>query len=137
MKIRLLALIIVTLIAQPVLAGQMPDTEMDNLAGDTMHFPADFTGKPTLVILGFAHEQRLEAARVAELLQKAQKSNSRLSWYELPIIDAPFFVHYFIKNGMRNGTDEALHMHIVPQFVDEDEWHASTGITEKEGSVSV
>ena len=132
MNIRLAALLVATLIAQPVFAGQMPETEMDNLAGDTMHFPEDFNGKPTLVILAFAHEQRVEAGRVNMLLQKAQETNSSLSWYEMPIIDAPFFVHYFIKNGMRDGTDETLHAHMVPQFVDEDDWRKSTGITSTE-----
>ena len=129
MIIRLLALLVTAIIAFPVFAGQFPETEMDNLAGATMHFPADFEGKPTLVIFAFAHEQRGDAARVVALLEKAQQTNGLLSWYEMPIIDAPFFVHYFIKNGMRDGTDESLHSHMVPQFVDIDEWRQSTGIT--------
>ena len=132
MKIRFLALLIATTLSQPALAGQYPKTEMDNLAGETMNFPADFTGNPTLAIFAFAHEQRVDAYRVVALLQKAQEKNTEMNWYEMPIIDAPFFVHYFIKNGMRDGTDESLHAHLVPQFVDEAEWRTSTGITSTE-----
>ena len=132
MNIRLLALLLTTLLAQPAFAGQIPNTEMDNLAGETMHFPADFQGKPTLVIFAFSHDQREETGQAIQLLQKAHDANNALSWYELPIIDAPSVAHFFIKNGMRSGTDESLHAHIVPQFVDEDEWRKSSSITTKE-----
>ncbi len=132
MNIRLLAFLLAIIVAQPAFAEQVPDSEMDNLAGDAVHLPADFQGKPTLVIFAFAHEQREEAARVMALLQKAHDANNALGWYELPIIDAPGVAHYFIKSGMRSGTDETLHAHIVPQFVDEDDWRNSSGITATE-----
>lgn len=132
MSSRLIGLLLTTFLAQPVFAGQFPATEMDSLAGETRHFPEDFTGKPTLVIFAFAHEQRDDVQRVMKLLQEAQNANSGLVWYELPIIDAPGIAHYFIKNGMRDGTDEALHAHMVPQFVDEDAWHTATGIAAKD-----
>ena len=132
MNIRLLALLIATILVQPAFAGQLPETEMDNLTGETMHFPADFNGKPTLVIFAFAHEQRTETGRVIELLEKAHQTNDGLNWYELPIIDAPSVAHFFIKNGMRSGTDKTLHAHIVPQFVDETEWRTSSGIATTE-----
>ena len=132
MKIRLLALLLATIAVEPAFAGQLPDTKMDNLAGETMHFPADFQGKTTLVIFAFAHDQREEAGRVIALLQQAHETNNALSWYELPIIDAPSIAHFFIKTGMRSGTDKALHAHIVPQFVNEEEWRKSSSITSKE-----
>jgi hypothetical protein len=132
MRIYLPALFLTLVMAQPTLAAQLPDTEMDNLADETVHLPADFQGNPVLVILAFAHEQREEAGRVMALLQKAHEANNALGWYELPIIDAPGIAHYVIKNGMRGKTDEALHSHIVPQFVDEDDWRKSTGITTTE-----
>ncbi len=128
MKKILLALLLATIAIQPAFAEQIPATEMDNLDGETMHFPAAFQGNPTVVILAFAHEQREEAIRVMGLLQKAHEANHALTWYELPIIDAPSVVHFFIRNGMSRRTDEAMHAHIVPQFVDEDEWHKSSGI---------
>lgn len=132
MNIRLLTLLLAIVVTQPAFAEQVPDTEMDSLAGETMHFPADLQGKPILVIFAFAHEQREEAGRVLVLLQKAHEVNNALGWYELPIIDAPGIAHFFIKNGMRSGTDEVLHAHIVPQFVDEDDWRNSSGITATE-----
>ena len=116
----------------PVMAAQLPPSEMETLAEGTLHVPQDLTGKPTLVILAFAHEQREESGRVSGLLQEANKQNPQLDWYEFPIIDAPLVAHMFIKNGMRSHTDEALHAHIVPQFVDEEEWRKASGITATE-----
>lgn len=116
----------------PALAAQIPPTEMENLTGTVIHAPQDLKGAPTLVIFAFAHEQRDEAVRVMGLLQEAAQSNSGLGWYELPIIDAPSVAKYFIKNGMRGGTDAAFHAHIVPQFVDKDDWRKASGISDIE-----
>lgn len=132
MKARSLILFLATTMAGPVSADQLPDTEMVSLAGEAVRFPAAFRGDPTLVILAFGHDQRAEAGRVMDLLQKAQEANRALSWYELPIVEAPSFSHFFIRNAMRLGTSEALHAHIVPQFVIQDEWRKSSAVSARE-----
>lgn len=129
---RILVFLTALSLAGPAFAAKLPPSEMENLAGETMHFPADFTGESTLVILAFAHEQREESARIAALLQDAQQKNPQLGWYELPIIDAPAIAHMFIRNGMREHTDAAMQPHVVPQFVDEDAWRKSSGMTSTE-----
>jgi hypothetical protein len=132
MKARLFALFLVTVMMGPAFAGQLPATDMENLAGDAVRIPAGLQGNPILVILAFGHDQREEAGRVMALLQKAQEANKALNWYELPIVEAPSLAHIFIKNGMREKTNESLHAHIVPQFVNQDEWRKSSHVDSTE-----
>jgi hypothetical protein len=112
-------------------AQTIPRIETADLNGKTLVWPSELPRGKTLLIVGFSGDQQSNIDGWVEGL--GLKSNTAISWYEVPLIDNPGALgRWFISNGMRRGiqdlTDRA---HVVTVYTDKGELMKTLGLKDE------
>lgn len=99
--------------------GAFPVVEGVNLSGEKVLIPADFKGKPTVLLVGYIQKAQFDIDRwILGLLQ----ADVPVQIAELPTIAGmmPQMVQGFINNGMRRGIPQTDWASVVTIYEDAD-----------------
>ena len=103
--------------------GVFPAVTAADLEGREYALPRDLPAVPTILLLGFAHEQRAAVSRWRALLERDLTLQPRPPIFEVPVIDnksAP--LRTIIRNGMRAALDDAGRHHTLTLFLERAEF---------------
>lgn len=102
-----------------VLADPFPSVVGEDLSGKKVNIPEDFSGKPTLLLVGYEQKAQFDIDRwILGVLQ----AEIPVKIVEVPTIGGmmPQMVQGFISNGMRSGIPEEDWNTVVTVFGDAD-----------------
>lgn len=105
--------------AFPVVSGK-------SLENNTLNIPADFEGKPTLLLVGYKQNSQFDIDR---WLIGLDMTETTIDVYELPTIQGlfPQMFSTMIDNGMRKGIPKELWKGVVTIYEDGEKVQAFTG----------
>jgi len=86
----------------PLLAGK-------NLNGEVRSLPADFRGKPGVLVAGFSMGSRADATAWATKIAHQHASKGNLDAYVLVVVEAPAFIEPLVAAAMRAGQPADLY----------------------------
>jgi len=122
-------LCLAVLIASVVLAESIPETTAESLDGHHVSLPADFSGKPAILVVGFSRAGGDQCGPFARRLSKeASVQNGSTKIYQIAMLaSAPRFVRPMILHGMRSGVPKAEQSTFLPLTKNEKEWKQAAG----------
>lgn len=86
-----------------------PQLSGRNLNGDPRALPADFKGKPGVVVAGFSLGSREDATTWATKIAHAYASKGRVDAYVAVVVEAPAFIEPLVAAAMRAGQPADIH----------------------------
>lgn len=103
-----------------------------DLDGKIRELPAAFNNKSNLVIVAFKREQQAEVDTWIKAVEPILKENSKLSFYEIPLIhELSSFRRMWVNNGMRFGIpSEEARKRTITVYTDRDKFFAITKMKE-------
>ncbi|MBZ5584225.1 MAG: hypothetical protein LAQ30_18825 [Acidobacteriia bacterium] len=102
---------------------RLPELRGESLTGREAVLPQAAEGRVTLLLLGFTYKSRFAVEAWAERFRARFQSDPRVTFYELPMIGgAARLARWFIDRGMRRGTPEGDHEHVITVYRGVDSW---------------
>lgn len=103
-----------------------PAVSGESLEGDTVDIPQAFSGKPTLLLVGYKQDSQFDIDRWLIGLDMTQTA---IDVYEIPTIAglAPRMFKPYINNGMRAGIPKELWKGVITVYADGDLVQEFTG----------
>lgn len=111
---------------QSILDKNFPSIKGQSLNQDWVKIPNDFTGKPTLLLIGYKQNAQFDIDR---WLIGLDMTNTQIDVYEIPTIQGlfPKMFKTTIDNGMRKGIPKELWKGVITVYEDGDLVQAFTG----------
>lgn len=109
-----------------ILNERMIQAKGETLKGKKVTIPDEFSGKQTLLLLGYKQDSQFDIDRWLIGLDMTQTS---IAVYEIPTIQgmAPRMFSTFINNGMRRGIPKDLWKGVITIYSDGDRIQRYTG----------
>lgn len=103
-----------------------PSVTGENLEKKTINIPEDFTGKNTLLLIGYKQDSQFDIDR---WLIGLDMTNTEIDVYEIPTIQGlfPRMFSTVINNGMRAGIPKTLWKGVITVYKDGEKIQAFTG----------
>ena len=113
---------------QSITGKTFPTVSGQNLEKEDLTIPTDFTGKPTLLLVGYKQNSQFDIDRWLIALDMTE---TKIDVYEIPTIQGlfPRMFSTMIDNGMRKGIPKELWKGVVTVYQDGDKVQAFTGNT--------
>jgi hypothetical protein len=109
----------------------LPTVQGSFLTGRSATLPAASAGKTALLLLGFTYESRHAVEPWAEWFRKAMGTRPDVTFFEVPMIGGLAKLgRWFIDRGMRKGTPEELHEHVITVYGDTGDWKRRLGVSD-------
>jgi len=111
--------------AQPSLriGDPCPPLKGHLLTGREAVLPQAAAGKVALLAIGFTYKSRFPVEAWAHWYQTTIGPTTDVTFFEVPMIGGLATLgRWFIDNGMRRGTPEALHDHVLTVYGGTGEW---------------
>lgn len=103
-----------------------------DLDGKKQDLPDVFKNKLNLVVVAFKREQQTEVNTWIKALEPILKENSKLSFYEIPLIyELSTFKRMWVNNGMRFGIpDKVARTRTITVYTNREEFFGITKMKE-------
>jgi len=107
----------------------IPKVDADSLDGHKVSLPADFAGKPAILVTCFTKAGGPQCGLFARKLYKEPDvAAGKLKVFQIAMLaGAPRFVRPMILHGMRGGVPQPEQATFLPLYKDEKEWKQATG----------
>ncbi|HEY1262406.1 MAG TPA: hypothetical protein VGF06_02720 [Terriglobales bacterium] len=113
-------------------AQSIPHVTAKSLNGKVVTLPADFAGKPAVLIVGFSKAGGEQCGPFARRLAKEQPGpvGHGLLIYQIAMLEsAPRLIRGLIVHGIRGGVPQGAQDRFLPLFEDENQWKQVAGFT--------
>lgn len=106
----------------------LPALKGEFLTGRQATLPDAASGRVTLLALGFTYKSRFAVEAWAGRFRRDFGEAPQVSFYEIPMIGGVARLgKWFIDRGMRNGTPQADHEHVITVYGGTKPWKRRLG----------
>lgn len=108
--------------------GYFPSVTLADLAGSEHRLPAELPTPHSLIVLGFAHEQRGDMDAWVRAASEEAGTSQRVSVLRIPVIDSSSLpLRAIIRAGMQSKIEEDARRRVMPLFADRAAFLAAIG----------
>jgi hypothetical protein len=109
------------------LGGQsIPVTRAVSMAGTVINLPADFKGKPAILVLGFTKKSSSQTKIWGEAIDHDFRSDSKIAYFQLPMLQhVPRLFRSMVVQGIRSPLDSSQRNRFIPIFDQEAAWKSA------------
>ena len=106
----------------------LPQLEGEFLTKRAVTLPSASAGRVTLILMGFTYASRHPVLAWADWFRDAVGTDPGVTFFEVPMIGGfAKLGRWFIDSGMRNGTPEELHEHVITVYSKTGDWKKRLG----------
>jgi hypothetical protein len=111
------------------LGESIPETTVTSLDGHQVSLPANFSGKPAILVVGFSRAGGEQCGPFARrLIKEPDVQNGAVKVYQIAMLaSAPRLVRPMILHGMRGGVPKEEQSTFLPLYRNEKEWKQVAG----------
>jgi hypothetical protein len=116
--------------ASELTAGEnMPELRGEYLSGRKAILPKDASGRVALLLFGFNYQSRFAVEAWTKRFRGDFEKNPQVTFYEIPMIGGMARLgKWFIDSGMRRGTPQADHEHVITVYGGTEPWKQRLGV---------
>ena len=117
--------------ASELTAGEnLPELRGEYLSGRKAILPKDAAGRVALLLVGFSYQSRFAVEAWTKRFREDFGKNPQVTFYEIPMIGGMARLgKWFIDSGMRRGTPQADHEHVITVYGGTEPWKQRLAVT--------
>jgi len=121
----------ITSAASELTAGEnLPELRGEYLSGRKAILPKDAAGRVALLLVGFSYQSRFAVEAWTKRFREDFGKNPQVTFYEIPMIGGLARLgKWFIDSGMRRGTPQADHEHVITVYGGTEPWKQRLAVT--------
>jgi hypothetical protein len=102
---------------------QMPESQGKTLSGETLSLPADASGRPVVLVFGFAKSSKEQGVAWGQQLAALARQNNDFDFYQVAMLSrAPRFTRGLITLAIRADVPPAFYSHTLLLTSGEKQW---------------
>jgi hypothetical protein len=114
---------------------RLPPLRGEFLTGRDAQLPDASAGKVAVVMLGFTYDSRHAVEAWGEWFRKTVGVGNEITFFEVPMIGGLGRLgRWFIDSGMRKGTPQDLHEHVITVYGGTGDWKRRVGFASEDAA---